>query len=188
MIVGIAILVLIAFTAVLFLRGRLSRRTAGTTRPQPQAFIPERQPGPAADAGAPPPEPASKPDPAQKGALPCGVLIADDQRAIRMLLRELLELGGLTVYEASNGRSAIEQARNKGIGFILLDLKMPDMDGIEVLEAIRAFRPDVKVAMITASSDPDKQEAANRLGVRAFFTKPFDIEYVKSFVISELGG
>jgi CheY-like chemotaxis protein len=124
--------------------------------------------------------------PVVQGNLPYSVLIVDDQPAIRMLLRELFQIEGVTVYEAPHGRLAIEQVRRNQIDFILLDLKMPDMDGIDALKQIRTFNSHVKVAMITAYGDPDKLEAAKRLGTLAFFTKPFDIEYVKNFVMAKL--
>jgi len=114
------------------------------------------------------------------------VLIVDDQPAIRMLLRELFELEGLAVYEAPQGRTAIELVKRAPIDFILLDLKMPDMDGIEVLRAIRQINTDVHVAMITAYGDPDKLDAAKQLGVLASFTKPFDIDIVKKFVMAKM--
>ncbi|SEM85609.1 response regulator [Paenibacillus sp. OV219] len=114
------------------------------------------------------------------------VLIVDDQMAIRILLRELFEQEGLQVYEAANGTTAIEVARNYKVDFILLDLKMPDMDGIEALQEIRRFNQTVQVAMITAFVDPDKLDKARALGVKSFFTKPFDIEYLRSYVIGSL--
>lgn len=114
------------------------------------------------------------------------VLIVDDQMAIRILLRELFEQEGLLVYEAANGTSAIEVAGSCSIDFILLDLKMPDMDGIEALQEIRKFDQTVQVAMITAFGDPDKLDKARQLGVQSFFTKPFDIDYLRSYVLSSL--
>ncbi|MBW7477526.1 response regulator [Paenibacillus oenotherae] len=117
---------------------------------------------------------------------PFAILIVDDQAAIRMLLREMFELEGIFVYEAANGMSAIEQVRQNRIDFILLDVKMPDMDGFEALSQIRCFNSEVKVAMITAYGASDRMEQAKQLGTLAFFTKPFDIEIVKSFVLSHL--
>ncbi|SFS62242.1 response regulator [Paenibacillus sp. BC26] len=116
----------------------------------------------------------------------CSILIVDDQAAIRMLLRELFELEGMIVYEAINGTSAIETVRTTAIDFILLDLKMPDMDGIEALQGIRRWNEHAQVAMITAFGDPLKMEAAKQLGVQSFFTKPFDIEQVKNRVLNSL--
>ncbi|MBB3110320.1 CheY-like chemotaxis protein [Paenibacillus phyllosphaerae] len=114
------------------------------------------------------------------------VLIVDDQPAIRMLLREVFELEGIEVYEAPHGRTAIELIKRTRIDFVLLDLKMPDMDGITVLREIREVNKFVKVAMITAYSDPLQRDEAVRLGVLTQFTKPFDIGNVKNFVLSKL--
>ncbi|WP_164545656.1 response regulator [Paenibacillus albus] len=114
------------------------------------------------------------------------LLIVDDQMPIRIMLRELFEQEGLHVYEAANGTSAIEVASRDKVDFILLDLKMPDMDGIEALQEIRRFNQTVQVAMITAFGDPDKLDKAKALGVKSFFTKPFDIESLRSHVLESL--
>ncbi|TYP72512.1 response regulator [Paenibacillus methanolicus] len=119
---------------------------------------------------------------------PPTVMIVDDQTAIRMLLREVFELEGLRVFEFSHGKSAIETLQQKRVDYILLDLKMPDMDGIEVLTAIRAYNRTVDVAMITAYGDPLKLDAARKLGVTTFFTKPFEIDDVKQSVLARLNG
>ncbi|WP_219837489.1 response regulator [Paenibacillus sp. R14(2021)] len=116
----------------------------------------------------------------------CRILVVDDQAPIRFLLRELFEQEGITVLEASNGVAAVEAVRDQDVHYVLLDLKMPDMDGIEALREIRRMNRSVQVAMITAFGDPDRIDAAKRLGVRTFFTKPFDILYVKSHVINDL--
>ncbi|MFC4101138.1 response regulator [Paenibacillus xanthanilyticus] len=119
---------------------------------------------------------------------PPTVMIVDDQTAIRMLLREVFELEGLRVFEFSHGKSAVETLKQKRVDYILLDLKMPDMDGIEVLTAIRAHNRTVDVAMITAYGDPLKLDAARKLGVTTFFTKPFEIDDVKQSVLARLNG
>ena len=124
--------------------------------------------------------------PTSLGSSPYSVLIVDDQFAIRLLMRELFELENVTVYEAPHGKTAIELVQHLPIDFILLDLKMPDMDGIEALREIRKLDPDIMVAMITAYGDPDKLEAAKQMGVKAFFTKPFDIDHVKKYVMDIL--
>lgn len=124
--------------------------------------------------------------PTSVGTSPYSILIVDDQSAIRLLMREIFELENITVYEAPHGKAAIEQVLYHSIDYILLDLKMPDMDGIEALREIRKIDPTVMVAMITAYGDPDKLEAARELGVQSFFTKPFDIGHIKKFVMSKL--
>ncbi len=117
---------------------------------------------------------------------PAHVLIVDDQPAIRMLLAEVFQTAGVHVYEASNGGSAIETFRDNSIDFVLIDLKMPDMDGIEALKVIRSLDADVEAVMISAYGDAEKIEAARRLGVHKFFTKPFDIEKLRDYVMNQL--
>ncbi|RAP78252.1 response regulator [Paenibacillus montanisoli] len=122
----------------------------------------------------------------QAGRPRFSILIVDDQQAIRMLLRELFEQEEVAVHEAGNGTAAIETVRQTPLDFILLDLKMPDMDGIETLRAIRRANRTVQVAMITAFGDSGTLETAKQLGVQSFFTKPFDIEHVKNSVMNSL--
>ncbi|CAM4204121.1 response regulator [Paenibacillus tarimensis] len=117
---------------------------------------------------------------------PPSILIVDDQAAIRMLLAEVFQSSGLTVHEASSGKMAIEQFRDNEIDFVLLDLKMPDMDGLEALKEIRRIDPHVQTVMISAYGDVDKVETARKLGVEKFFTKPFDIEKLRRYVLQQL--
>ncbi|EXX87740.1 hypothetical protein BG53_03485 [Paenibacillus darwinianus] len=117
---------------------------------------------------------------------PRHILIVDDQPAIRMLLAELFQAAGLIVHEASNGRAAIETFRSEPVDFVLLDLKMPDMDGIAALRVIRTMSEHVEAVMISAYGDSEKIEAARKLGVRQFFTKPFDIEKLRDYVLRQL--
>lgn len=117
---------------------------------------------------------------------PRHVLIVDDMPAIRMLLAEVLRSAGFIVHEAESGRAAVELAGTYSLDVVLLDLKMPDMDGVEVLEAIRRSgrSAEVHAIMISAYGDGDKIDAARRLGVKRFFTKPFDIEELRDYVLS----
>ncbi len=117
---------------------------------------------------------------------PAHILIVDDQPAIRMLLAEVFHNAGIHVYEASNGSAAIETFRDNSIDFVLIDLKMPDMDGIEALKVIRSLDADVEAVMISAYGDAEKIEAARKLGVHKFFTKPFDIEKLRDYVMNQL--
>ncbi|MDQ8733706.1 response regulator [Paenibacillus sp. LHD-38] len=103
------------------------------------------------------------------------LLIVDDQYAIRMMLSELFIAQGMVVFEAANGDAALEICRNQVLDCILLDLKLPDMDGIEILREIRSLTVDVPVVLLTAYAAPEKMEDALTLGISHCFTKPFDI-------------
>lgn len=190
------ILVLIVLAALLFWRGATRKRSdsaAGMDNLTPlnNRPIQENRPtfddlaGSNGDGGD---HAAIEGLPAMEENGPPTVMIVDDQTAIRMLLREVFELEGVRVFEFSHGKSAIETLKQKRVDYILLDLKMPDMDGIEVLTAIRAYNRTVNVAMITAYGDPLKLDAARKLGVTTFFTKPFEIDDVKQSVLAQLNG
>ncbi|EFM12122.1 response regulator receiver protein [Paenibacillus curdlanolyticus YK9] len=114
------------------------------------------------------------------------LLIVDDQIMIRLLIREVFESEGVRVLDAGNGRDAWELFRRHEVHFVLLDMNMPGMDGVEVLRGIRRIDPRVKSAFISAYGDPERLEEGERLGALRFFAKPFDIHTVKSFVLAEL--
>ena len=151
-----------------------ARKTTGSAEREKQAaahasFVSERQPGTQRKYGE-----------------PAHILIVDDQAAIRMLLAEVFQTAGLHVHEASNGRAAIDAFRDHSIDFLLIDLKMTDMDGIEALRVIRSIDADVEAVMISAYGDAESIEAARKLGVHKFFTKPFDIEKLRDYVLNQL--
>lgn len=118
------------------------------------------------------------------GACPGTVLIVDDQPLIRMMLKELLEQDGVAVIEAPDGGSAIEAVRKRGVDFVLLDLKLPDMSGIEALKGMRRVDDSVSVALMTGFGSPEQLAEAELLGVRTYFMKPFDLQNVKKHVMN----
>lgn len=122
----------------------------------------------------------------KKTGLSAGILIVDDQPSIRMLLSELFRSEGADVYLAEHGYVALEHLKNHNIDCVLLDLKLPEMDGIEVLRAIRERSQAVPVILISAYAEPAKMEEAIRLGVTKFLTKPFDIDELKADVLGVL--
>ena len=100
------------------------------------------------------------------------ILIADDESIIRLDLREMLqELGHEVVGEAGDGATAVQLAEKTSPDLILMDIKMPGMDGLEALRQIGATRR-VPTIMITAYSQPDLVEQAVELGVYAYLVKP----------------
>lgn len=119
----------------------------------------------------------------RKPGEPRQILIVDDQPAIRMLLVEVFRTAGFVVHESATGRGAVELAAQHAFDAALLDLQMPDMDGIEVLESIRRIDESVRIIMISGYGDGDKIEEARRAGVEKFFTKPFDIEKLRDYVL-----
>lgn len=100
------------------------------------------------------------------------ILVVDDERAIRRLLRMYLTDAGFTVTEAADGREALEQLRRGGIDLILLDVMIPEVDGFEVTRRAREIAP-VPIILVTARSDETHRVTGLELGADDYVTKPF---------------
>jgi AmiR/NasT family two-component response regulator len=100
------------------------------------------------------------------------VLIAEDEKVIAMGLRaQLKALGHKVVAEAANGRQAVALARELKPDLVVLDIKMPEMDGIEAAEAITAERP-IPVILLTAYKEEQLAQRAAQAGIYAYLVKP----------------
>ena len=118
------------------------------------------------------PEP-SQPDPSQPGPKGTRILVAEDEALIRMDLAEMLgEAGYEVVGQASNGEQAVEMARELTPDLVIMDVKMPVMDGITAAEEIGAAKI-CPVVMLTAFSQTELVERARDAGVMAYIVKPF---------------
>jgi len=100
------------------------------------------------------------------------VLVVDDEDAFRMLIAHTLGDEGFDVHEASNGEDALSMLRERSYDLALLDMKMPGMDGIEVLKAIRKESPLTECIMITGYQDITLAVESIKLGAKEFLTKP----------------
>jgi len=100
------------------------------------------------------------------------VLVVDDERAIRRLLRLYLTDAGFTVAEAADGAAAIDQVRRGGIDLVLLDLMLPEIDGLEVCRRLREIAA-VPVIMVTARGDEANRVTGLELGADDYVVKPF---------------
>ena len=116
------------------------------------------------------------------------VLIVDDQNGIRVLLTEVFGSDGYKTYQASNGRLALEIMRRDRPDVVLLDMKIPGMDGLEILKQIKKIDAGVKVIMMTAYGELDMIKEATECGALMHFTKPFDIDELRSAVRGVLRG
>ena len=106
------------------------------------------------------------------------ILVADDDSAIRELLRDLLTLEGHAVEEAHSGSEVLEAIPTKKPDLLLLDLRMPDLSGMDVLRTIREQRLDVPVILMTAYGNSSAAIQAIQLGAYDYINKPFDVEDV----------
>ncbi len=101
------------------------------------------------------------------------ILIIDDELIVRKSCEKTLLLQGYEVQSAASGHEGIAYLEKEFFHLVLLDLKMPDMDGIEVLKRIKSSWPDTVVIMITGYSTVDTAVQALRLGAYNHIEKPF---------------
>ena len=127
---------------------------------------------PTADAATGAPD-AAPVEPAPSGPRPTRILVAEDEALIRIDLAEMLgEAGYEVVGQASNGEQAVEMARELTPDLVIMDVKMPVMDGITAAEEIGAAKI-CPVVMLTAFSQTELVERARDAGVMAYIVKPF---------------
>jgi two-component system response regulator (stage 0 sporulation protein F) len=114
------------------------------------------------------------------------LLIVDDQNGIRVLLMEVFSSEGYETHQASNGKLALEIVRKDKPDLVLLDMKIPGMDGLEILKHIKKIDSSIKVIMMTAYGELDMINEATELGALMHFTKPFDIDELRIAVNEHL--
>ncbi len=110
------------------------------------------------------------------------VLVVDDEKNIRVTLRESLKPLGFEVDTAINGEEALELAGRESYELILLDLKMPGMDGMEVFRQLRLRSPSSAVVLVTAHGSVDAAVQAMKLGAVDFVQKPFAPQEIRDVV------
>lgn len=109
------------------------------------------------------------------------VLIVDDEFGVREAFRMILK-GKHNLFIHSDGKDALESVRKNRIDVALLDIKMPEMSGIEVLEKIKTIDPDIQAIMVTGYATLDTAVEAMRLGAFDYIYKPFDKNKVEELV------
>jgi DNA-binding NtrC family response regulator len=114
------------------------------------------------------------------------ILIIDDDRSLREILEAVLVDAGYETFAAANGTDGLRLASEKTPDLVLLDLRMPDIEGLEVLQKIKAVTPDLVVVMMTAYGSIKTAVEAIRHGAFDFLTKPFDLEELKNTIRNAL--
>jgi two-component system, NtrC family, response regulator AtoC len=102
------------------------------------------------------------------------ILVVDDEEIVRESLAGWLEKDGYTVASAPDGASALERAGRERWSILLVDLKMPGLDGIQVLEEVKKLQPEAAVVIMTAYATVDTAVTAMKLGADDYLVKPFD--------------
>ena len=117
------------------------------------------------------------------------VLVVDDQDQVRQLIRETLEQAGYEVEEARDGKEGLERYRARSADLVIMDILMPDQDGLESIMTLRLEFPDSRVIAMTGGSEAigvgNVVDIAKMLGVRRTLQKPFDLKVLLDTVASE---
>jgi two-component system response regulator AtoC len=104
------------------------------------------------------------------------VLVVDDEVEVVEFLCNFLKRSNIASQKAINGEGALKAFQESRPDWVLLDIKMPDMDGFEVLKELKKRQADVKVMMITGRDDKESQSKAKKLGALDYIVKPLDLE------------
>jgi len=103
------------------------------------------------------------------------VLVVDDELSVRRLIQEVVRKAGYSAYLAENGREAVEKARQLKPAVIIMDIKMPVMDGMEAFEIIRGEQPHTAVILMTAHGTVDTAVEAMKNGAFDYLVKPYNV-------------
>jgi len=109
-------------------------------------------------------------------------LVVDDEPRLRQVLVHLMRTDGFRCFEAGNGLEAIEILQRQPVTLIMSDLRMPRMDGMELLKQVRARWPDTAMVLITAVADVEVAVSCLAVGAMDYLTKPFHLEEVRARV------
>jgi len=107
------------------------------------------------------------------------LLVVDDEQEICEFLKSFFEERDYTVSVANTGEQALTQMKSEKPQVVLLDIKMPGMDGIQTLKEIKMKHPKSKVIMVTAIETRDRIEECLRLGADNYITKPLSLDYLE---------
>jgi len=115
------------------------------------------------------------------------ILVVDDAEFLRVRISKMLSGEGHDILEAENGLKAIETYKASKPDLVLMDITMPEMDGLAALKEIKSFDPGSRVVMLTALAQESVVLQAIKSGARAFVLKPFEKERVLSAISKLLG-
>jgi DNA-binding response OmpR family regulator len=100
------------------------------------------------------------------------ILVVDDEPVARQSLTDILKLEGYTVSSAPNGQAAVEFIRTHAVDLLIVDLKMPGMDGLDVVQVVNQISPDTEVILLTAYGSTETAIQALRLRIHDYLLKP----------------
>jgi len=103
-------------------------------------------------------------------------MVIDDQPGVRRLIAEALKVAGFTITAATDGQEALEKIILEEPSLVILDMKMPGMNGLDFLQELRRRFAALPVIVITAYNELELAEQASRFGVSCYLQKPFDLQ------------
>jgi DNA-binding NtrC family response regulator len=110
------------------------------------------------------------------------VLVVDDDRRMIKTMSDILRFKGFEPTQAYCGEEAVARVKEDGLDCVLMDLKMPGIDGVETLRLIQAASPDLPVVLMSAFATREQVREVKRLGAYTVLTKPIDIQLVLKFL------
>lgn len=113
------------------------------------------------------------------------LLIVDDDKDTLEFLRDFFKPRGCVVFTASSGNKAIDLVKKNSPDVVVSDIKMEGMDGLQVLKKIKAFNKEIRVIMISVTSDDQTRLKAKKLGADDFFRKPLNTSSLEGSVIQQ---
>ncbi|MGM0607330.1 MAG: response regulator [Candidatus Muiribacteriota bacterium] len=111
------------------------------------------------------------------------ILVVDDEKSILLLLQNFLQGSNCDVGIASNGSDGMKMLKARHFDWVILDISMPDIDGIDVCKFIREeLKSDINIIIITAMPQNPKLVELKKYNIKKVFIKPFSIEEMKFFI------
>lgn len=114
------------------------------------------------------------------------ILVVDDEEDVRDLLRKFLTRRGYEVATVGDGEAAIEAIRETPPDIVLLDIRLPKIDGISVLQRLREESEDIAIITMSGNADEDTARKSLELGAADFITKPFNLPYLETSLLAKL--
>jgi two-component system response regulator PilR (NtrC family) len=114
------------------------------------------------------------------------ILVVDDEQSLREVLSIMLKRAGYAVTSAMDGEEAIELLNKEIFDLVITDLRMPKIDGMEILKAVKSASPETVVLIITAFASADSAVEAMKLGAYDYLTKPFQVDEVQLIIRNAL--
>jgi CheY-like chemotaxis protein len=117
------------------------------------------------------------------------ILIIDDEELARMIYQDALERAGYGVLTAEHGKEGLRLLEHQAVDLVLVDIFMPEMDGLELIPLLRKTRPAIQmIAMSRGSGKMNHLDTAKKLGARATLKKPFSLQELLAAVSVQLTG